>query len=122
MEMLTYFKVFHPGQVNISAWFLVLPIDRESIYRLLRGLYLSLSLSIYIYIEFLASHFCYLSRSVSKFTEWALIEELSILCIDMNVILDHSTAIQQFLETVSIASLWVNADLIEIFSKYSNRE
>ena len=85
---------------------------------------------IYIYIEFLASHFNDLSCCISKFTGWVIIEELSIhrwlctflvsrgqkicvkhcyadlsswyefwfaiTCIDMIVILDLSTTIQQF--------------------------
>ena len=79
----------------------------------------------YIYVEFLASHF----NDLSKFTVWAIIEELSIrrrprtflvswgqrksckillwwsswygfwfaiICIDLNVNLDFSIAIQQF--------------------------
>ena len=33
---------------------------------------------IYIHVEFLASHFSDLSRSLEKFTGWAIIEELSI--------------------------------------------
>ena len=84
------------------------------------------TLILYIDVEFLASHF----NDLSKFTGWAMIEELStrrrprtflvswgqknrvkycyvdlsswygfwfaIICIDMNVILDFSIAIQQF--------------------------
>ena len=87
-------------------------------------------LYIWIYVEFLASHFNDLSRCISKFTWWTIMEELSIcrrlrpfliswgqktlmkhcyvdwsswsefwfaiICIDMNIILDLSTAIQPF--------------------------
>ena len=88
--------------------------------------YIYIYIYIHIYVEFLASHF----NDLSKFTVWAIIEELSIrrrprtflvswgqkirvkycyvdlsswygfwfaiICIDLNVVLDFSIAIQQF--------------------------
>ena len=83
-----------------------------------------------VYVEFLVPHFSDLSRCISKFTGWAMVEEtvdtwkilhisdqfgtktrvkycyvdlsswygfwFAIICIDMNVIVEFSIAIQQF--------------------------
>ena len=73
INILTHFSS-HSRQVYIATWVFVLPIDKENPYRLSRGWYIY----IYIYVEFLASHFGDLSRCISKFTGWATKEELSI--------------------------------------------
>ena len=148
METLTYFSS-HSRQVDVATWVLVLPIDKENLYRLLRGWY------IYIYVEFLASHFSDLSCCISKFTSWAIIEELSIhrwvcifliswgqkmhvkncyvdllswyefwfaiICISMNIISDLSTTIRQFYRRFRfIATKWVNAGEFFFFFKYND--
>ena len=94
MEILTYFSS-HSRHVSVATWFLMLPIDKENSYRLSRGRYIYIYIYTHIYIymiyiykyvcmcvcvcvEFLASHFCDLSRCISKFTGWVIIEELSI--------------------------------------------
>ena len=103
---------------SISGW-----TDIQNPYRLSRG---RIYICVCVCVEFLASHF----DDLSKFSGWAIIEELSIprrprtflvswgqknrvkycyvdlsswygfwfaiICIDLNVILDFSIAIQQF--------------------------
>ena len=66
----------------------MLPIDIENPYRLSRGVFIYIYIYIhtctythtyiYIFVDFLVSHLSDLSRCISKFTEWAIIEELSI--------------------------------------------
>ena len=115
------------GAINFRLnWFRksISIIERSFIYMYI---YMYIYVCIYIYVEFFISHF----NDLSKFTGWAIIEELSIrrrprtflvswgqkktrvkyfyvdlsswygfwfaiICIDMNVILDFSIAIQQF--------------------------
>ena len=109
---------------SISGW-----TDIENPYRLSRAriyIYIYIYICVCVCVEFLVSHF----NDLSKFTGWAIIEELSIrrrprtflvswgqntrvkyyyvdlsswygfwfpiICIDMDIILDFSIAIQQF--------------------------
>ena len=120
-------------------------------YRLSRGSYIYMN--IYIYVEFLAWNFSDLSHCISKFTRWAILEELStrrglrilqiswgrkthvkhyyvnlsswyefrfaLIWIDMNVILNLSTAIQQLSKLFRLK--WNNAENIFLF-KYNDRK
>ena len=57
---LTYFS-YHSRQVDAASWsFLVLPIDKQNLYRLSRGWYIYIW---YIDVEFFASHFSVRIRS-----------------------------------------------------------
>ena len=73
MDQCSYLRVLY---TDIAVWILVLPIDIENPYRLSRRWYLYVC--IHIHVEYLVSHFSDLSRYISKFTRWAIIEELSI--------------------------------------------
>ena len=121
----TVFSVCHSRQVNVVTWFLALPVHIEKHIDFREG-------DIYEYMSSSWYHVLVISPAgcISKFTSWAIIEELSvrrrlrtflinwgrktcvkhcyvelsswyefwfaITCIDMNAILDLSTAIQQF--------------------------
>ena len=124
-----FFKTFHEKKLKSGAINLRLDWHRKSISIIERVIYTYICVC--VCVEFLASHFNDLFRCISKFTRWAIIEELSIrrrlrtflisweqktrvkhcyvdlsswhelwfaiiLCVVMNVILDLSTAIQQF--------------------------
>ena len=130
------FSQCHSRQVNVATWFSVLLIDiEENLHRLPRGLIYIYMIYIYIHISssFLHNIFA-IPPAESKFTGWAIMEELSIHrrvrtfliswgqktrvwhCYQVILIYRHdmSSGLQEYV------SIWMLFDSFWIFLQQSN--